>query len=58
MKNKNSKKNIDFLKKMFSKPPQITLGIKKIIKIDPALGQAEAIYKARKNMCHSGNIVQ
>ena len=57
MKNKNSK-HIDFLKKMFSKPPQTALGIKKIIKIDPILGQAEAIYKARKNMCHSGNIVQ
>ena len=57
MKNKNSK-HIVFLKKMFSKPPQTALGIKKIIKIDPIVGQAEAVYKARKNMCHSGDIVQ
>ena len=34
------------------------MGIKKILKIDPVKGLAQVKYKARKNMCHSGNIVQ
>ena len=58
MKNKNNKKQIELLTKMFLKAPQSTLGIKKILKLDTSEGEAHAIYKARKNMCHSGNIVQ
>ncbi len=58
MKNKNNKKQIDALTKMFLKAPQSTLGIKKILKLDTSKGEAHALYKARKNMCHSGNIVQ
>ena len=58
MKNKNNKKQIESLTKMFLKAPQSTLGIKKILKLDTSEGEAHAIYKARKNMCHSGNIVQ
>ena len=49
---------LKFLFDMFSKAPQTTLGIKKIINIDPLIGQAIVEYKARRNMCHSGNIVQ
>ena len=49
---------LKFLFDMFSKAPQTTLGIKKIINIDPLTGQAIVEYKARRNMCHSGNIVQ
>ena len=58
MKNKNNKKQIESLTKMFLKAPQSTLGIKKILKLNTRDGEAHAIYKARKNMCHSGNIVQ
>ena len=58
MKNKNNKKQIESLTKMFLKAPQSTLGIKKILKLNTSEGEAHAIYKARKNMCHSGNIVQ
>jgi len=58
MENKNNKKQIESLTKMFLKAPQSTLGIKKILKLDTSEGEAHAIYKARKNMCHSGNIVQ
>ena len=58
MENKNNKKQIESLIKMFLKAPQSTLGIKKILKLDTSEGEAHAIYKARKNMCHSGNIVQ
>ena len=58
MKNKNNKKQIESLTKMFLKALQSTLGIKKILKLDTSEGEAHAIYKARKNMCHSGNIVQ
>ncbi len=61
MTNKN-KPNLEirskFLLKMFSKSPQTTLGIKKILSCDYKNGAAEAIYIAKKNMCHSGNIVQ
>lgn len=56
--NNVNKKNEKSLLKMFSNPPQTTLGIKKIVNIDYAKGEAEAIYIAKKNMCHSGNIVQ
>ena len=58
MKNKNNKKKLESLTKMFLKAPQSTLGIKKILKLDTSKGEAHAIYRARKNMCHSGNIVQ
>ena len=58
MKNKNNKKQIDALTKMFLKAPQSTLGIKKILKLDTSKGEAHALYNARKDMCHSGNIVQ
>ncbi len=58
MVSKVKNKEINFLVDMFSKPPQTTLGITKILNIDPLKGQASAEYKARKNMCHSGNIVQ
>ena len=51
-------KHKDFLIKMFSKNPQTTLGIKKINKLDINKGEATVIYVAKKNMCHSGNIVQ
>ena len=49
---------LKFLVDMFSKAPQTTLGIKKIINIDPLIGQAIVEYKPRRSMCHSGNIVQ
>ena len=55
MSNKVNKNN---LVKMFSKSPQTTLGIKKIILLDTKNGIAKATYSAKKNMCHSGNIVQ
>ena len=58
MVNSDSKKEIDFLINMFSKAPQTTLGIEKILKIDSLIGEAKVKYKAKKNMCHSGNIVQ
>lgn len=53
-----NKKDKIFLKKMFSKTPQTTLGIKKITKLNFINGESEAIYVAKNNMCHSGNIVQ
>ena len=52
------KVNKKFLEDMFSKVPQTTLGIKKILLLDSKKGIASAIYSAKKNMCHSGNIVQ
>ena len=58
MVSKGKNKELKFLEDMFSKAPQTTLGIKKILSIDPLKGQATVEYKARKNMCHSGNIVQ
>ena len=54
----SNKVNKKFLEEMFSKAPQTTLGIKKILKLDTKKGIASAIYCAKKNMCHSGNIVQ
>ena len=50
--------NIKFIKEIFSKAPQTTLGIKKILDINTKKGTADVIYLAKKNMCHSGNIVQ
>ena len=58
MVSKVKNKELKFLFEMFSKTPQTTLGIKKILKIDPLIGEAKVEYRARKNMCHSGNIVQ
>ena len=58
MVSKVKNKELKYLLDMFSKAPQTTLGIKKILNIDPDMGQAKVEYKARKNMCHSGNIVQ
>ena len=52
------KVNKKFLEEMFSKAPQTTLGIKKILTLDTKKGIARAVYSAKKNMCHSGNIVQ
>ena len=54
----SNKVNKKFLEDMFSKAPQTTLGIKSILKLDTKRGIASAIYSAKKNMCHSGNIVQ
>ena len=59
LKNKYSNiKHKEFLNNMFSKHPQTTLGIKKIQKLNITKGEAIVIYNAKKNMCHSGNIVQ
>ena len=58
MSNNVNKKDKDFLIKMFSKEPQTTLGIKKIINLDFINGEAKAVYLAKNNMCHSGGIVQ
>tara|TARA_Y100001935_G_scaffold250504_1_gene250780 strand:+ start:451 stop:888 length:438 start_codon:yes stop_codon:yes gene_type:complete len=58
MKQYTNKSDILKIKKMFSQAPQTTLGIKKIVSLDEKKGQALAIYNAKKNMCHSGNIVQ
>ena len=55
---KNVNKNIKKIYEIFSRVPQTTLGIRKIVLIDQKLGVAEIIYRAKKNMCHSGNIVQ
>ena len=52
------KVNKKFLEEMFSKAPQTTLGIKKILTLDTKKGIARAVYSAKKNMCHSGSIVQ
>ena len=54
----SNKVNKKFLEDMFTKAPQTTLGIKKILQLDTNKGIAKAIYSAKKNMCHSGNIVQ
>ena len=58
MKQYTNKSDILKIKKMFSQAPQTTLGIKKIVSLDEKKGQALVIYNAKKNMCHSGNIVQ
>ena len=48
MVSKAKKKEIEFLFDMFSKAPQTTLGIKKILKIDPLVGEAKVEYRAKK----------
>ena len=58
MKNNTNVKNKKFLLDMFSRSPQTTLGIKKVVNVNFKKGEAEAVYLAKKNMCHSGNIVQ
>ena len=55
MSNKVNKKMIE---EMFTRSPQTTLGIKKIIKLNTVKGLAKVEYLAKLNMCHSGNIVQ
>ena len=54
----SNKVNKKILEKMFTKAPQTTLGIKKILDLDTKNGIAKCIYNAKANMCHSGNIVQ
>ena len=54
----SNKVNKKLLEKMFTKAPQTTLGIKKILDLDTKNGIAKCIYNAKANMCHSGNIVQ
>ena len=54
----SNKVNKKLLEKMFTKVPQTTLGIKKILDLDIENGVAKCIYNAKSNMCHSGNIVQ
>ena len=54
----SNKVNKKMIKEMFTKSPQTTLGIKKIIKLDTTKGLAKVEYSAKLNMCHSGNIVQ
>ena len=49
---------IKTLNAMFSRAPQTTLGIKEISSCDCKKGIAKVVYQAKKNMCHSGNIVQ
>tara|TARA_Y100001978_G_C23403887_1_gene295944 strand:- start:27 stop:461 length:435 start_codon:yes stop_codon:yes gene_type:complete len=51
-------KNLKNIVKMFSVTPQTTLGINKINFLDAEKGVAELIYNAKKNMCHSKDIVQ
>ena len=58
MQSKVNKKNLKDIIDMFSMAPQTTLGIKKIQFIDEDVGVSEIIYTAKKNMCHSKNIVQ
>ena len=60
MVSKVKNKELKFLVDMFSKAhTNYAAGIKKkIINIDPLIGQAIVEYKPRRNMCHSGNIVQ
>ncbi len=51
-------KNLEKLKEMFKKDPQIALGIYDIILLDDKIGKANIHYKVTKHMCHSGNIAQ
>ena len=43
---------------IFSKAPQTTLGIEKILSLNHDEGRALVLYNAGQHMCHSGNIVQ
>ena len=56
--NNNSENKVKIIKGMFSKEPQLALGIKKIKLLDTDIGRAIVEYNAEKHMCHSGNIVQ
>ena len=49
---------IKTLRTMFFKDPQTTLGIDKILFLNTNQGIASASYEAKKEMCHSGGIVQ
>ena len=53
-----NKDTITKLKTMFLGYPQTTLGIKEILSIDTIKGIASVKYIAKKEMCHSGGIVQ
>ena len=49
---------IKTLRTMFFKAPQTTLGLDKILFLNTNQGIASASYEAKKEMCHSGGIVQ
>lgn len=49
---------IKTLRTMFFKDPQTTLGLDKILFLNTNQGIASASYEAKKEMCHSGGIVQ
>mgnify|MGYP001071958143 FL=1 len=49
---------IKALRTMFFQDPQTTLGIDKILFLNTNQGIASASYEAKKEMCHSGGIVQ
>ena len=49
---------IKTLRTMFFQDPQTTLGIDKILFLNTNQGIASASYEAKKEMCHSGGIVQ
>ena len=51
-------KNLKNIIKMCGVVPQTTLGIQRVSFLDEKEGIAELIYRAKKNMCHSKNIVQ
>ena len=55
---KNHEETIASLKKALGQYPQTTLGIQKIITLDAKEGKAVLCYRATKEMCHSGGIVQ
>ena len=58
MKDIGNKDTITNLKNMFLGYPQSTLGIDEVLSIDMTNGIASAKYIAKKEMCHSGGIVQ
>ncbi|PPR15558.1 MAG: hypothetical protein CFH33_01376 [Alphaproteobacteria bacterium MarineAlpha9_Bin3] len=58
MKDIGDKHTINSLKKMFLGYPQSTLGIDEVLFLNTIDGIASAKYIARKEMCHSGGIVQ
>jgi uncharacterized protein (TIGR00369 family) len=49
---------IKTLRKIFLKKPQTTLGVDHIIFLNTNQGIASVCYEAKKEMCHSGGIVQ
>ena len=50
--------NLNNLKEVFKKDPQIALGIKDILLLDSKIGRAKIHYEVKKHMCHSKNIAQ